>query len=281
MSAPVLETLRVSLSPNGVATVLISLPASANALTLRAFEELAQVFSWLDGHPDVRAVVLGGEGSNFCAGINLSALGSLFAAGDSQGCEGRRNLRLHGNIRRLQDAVSSLERCRVPVLAAVHGACLGGAVDLICAADVRYATTSAFFGVIEAELGFAADLGTLARLHHLVGDGRARELALTCRRFSGSEALSYGLVSACYDSAEALMEGVHAIAAQIASKSPLASIGTKAELLYARDASVQAALDHVAWRNSATLLSEDLRKSLDARAAGKMKGAAAVVYSRL
>ncbi len=275
-----LRTLELSLAADGVATVTLACPAVANALSLRAFDELRTVFRFMGQHSDVRCVLLDAAGKHFCSGIDTRSFKSLLGGDEGATCAGRRNFRLHNDVCRLQVAISSLEACRVPVVAAIHGACLGAGVDLTCAADIRYATTDAQFGVIEAELGFAADLGTLARLHRLVGEGRARELALTCRRFSGVEAKDSGFVSACFEDERALKVAARAVAARIAAQSPLAMVATKAELLYARDASVQQALDHVAWRNAATLASDDLRRALAARAKDK-KGGGAVAFSRL
>jgi enoyl-CoA hydratase/carnithine racemase len=277
--AKTLTELRLS-HAEGVATVRIATPGRANALSLSAFEQLRAAFDYLGSHPDVRVVVLSADGKHFCSGIDTAAFETLLAAPGGTQCAGRKNAAFYASVRSLQEAVSSLERCRVPVIAAIHGACLGGGVDLITAADVRFSTADAQFGVIEAELGFAADLGTLCRLHRLVGEGRARDLALTCRRFSGTEAFSAGLVSAALDSREELEAEVARVAAGLAARSPLAMVATKAELLYAREHSVSDALEHVAWRNAATLASEDLARAMAARGRGG-RGTPAVLFSRL
>lgn len=112
----------------------------------------------------------------------------------------------------MQDAITAIERCRKPVIAAVHGACIGGGIDIITACDVRYCTESAFFSVKEVDLGITADLGTLQRLPSIVGYGKAVELALSARRFSGSEAKELGLVSRVFGAKDAMDEGVQAIA---------------------------------------------------------------------
>lgn len=274
-----LQTLRVTADGNGVATVTLSLP-HGNALTLHAFDELHDVFCHIGSQTDIRAVVLCGDGKHFCSGINLKSLGEVLSAPKVSTCPGRRNAALYASIRKLQSAVSALEVCRVPVVVAIHGACLGGAVDLVAAADIRLATHDAVFGISEAELGFAADLGTLARLPRLVGEGRARELSLSCRRFSGRDAERYGLVTTVVDNVDALMLSARTLAAAIAAKSPLAMAATKAELLYGRDRSVNDALEHVAWRNAATLASDDLSKALMARATDP-QGRSTIAFAKL
>ncbi|KAI8526792.1 hypothetical protein RHMOL_Rhmol12G0024100 [Rhododendron molle] len=170
----------------------------------------------------------------------------------------------------MQDAITAIERCRKPVIAAVHGACIGGGIDIITACDVRYSTESAFFSVKEVDLGITADLGTLQRLPSIVGYGKAVELALSARRFSGSEAKELGLVSRVFGSKDAMDEGVQAIAEEITAKSPLAVTGTKAVLLRSRDLSVDQGLDYIATWNSGMLLSDDL---VEATAAQSQKRA--------
>jgi enoyl-CoA hydratase/carnithine racemase len=271
-----LKDVSLQLDERGVATLSLNRPDRANALSLDSFAELERAFDLLGASPDVRVVLLRGEGKHFCSGIDVIAFSTLLDGSSEQRCPARRSRTLLAQIRKLQSAVSSLERCRVPVVAAIHGACLGGGVDLVTAADIRLSTADAGFAVLEAELGFAADLGTLARLHRLVGEGRARELALTCRRMSGTEAVSAGLCTACFDTREALdAEALH-VARGIAARSPLAMAQTKAELLFAREHSVAEALEHVALVNTATLASEDMQAALLAR-----KSRAAPVFSKL
>ncbi|HXQ84727.1 MAG TPA: enoyl-CoA hydratase-related protein, partial [Xanthobacteraceae bacterium] len=164
----------------------------------------------------------------------------------------------------LQDVITSLETCRKPVLAAIHGACIGAGVDLTCAADMRYCSADANFVIKEIELGFVADVGTLQRLPKLIGDGMARELAYTGRPFSGAEAKEIGFVNRCYGSRDDLMAGVAEIARAIAAKSPLAIRGTKEMLIYTRDHSVTESLNYMAIWNAALLQSDDLSEAFAA-----------------
>lgn len=150
------------------------------------------------------------------------------------------------------------------MIAAIHGACIGGGIDIVTACDIRYCSEDAFFSVKEVDLGLAADLGTLQRLPGIVGYGNAVELALTGRRFNGSEAKSLGLVSRVFGDKNALDQEVRAIAEEIAAKSPLAVTGTKAVLLKSRDMSTDQGLDYVATWNSAVLISDDLKEAVSA-----------------
>ncbi|GJY76599.1 delta(3,5)-delta(2,4)-dienoyl-CoA isomerase, peroxisomal [Tanacetum coccineum] len=163
------------------------------------------------------------------------------------------------------EAVSAIGKCRKVVVAAVHGACIGGGIDIITACDIRYYCEDAKFSVKEVDVGINANFGTLQHPPGIVGFRNAMELALTGRLFCTEEAKGMGLVSKVFGSKNELDQGVHAIAQGIASKSPLAVIGTKNVLLKSRDMSVQQGLDYVATWNSSMLLSDDLKEVISAQ----------------
>lgn len=171
---------------------------------------------------------------------------------------------LRKTILRLQDNLTSIERCRKPVVAAIHGACIGGGIDIITCCDMRYCSEDAFFSIKEIDIGMTADVGTLQRLPHLIGQGVVRELAYTGRRVPAGEAKELHLVNRVFATREAMLAGVKEIAQEIASKSPLAIRGTKEMLLYARDHSVADGLNYVATWNSGMLSKHDLMAALDA-----------------
>lgn len=250
---------------DGVARVWLNRPARANALDVAGWHSLRDAFEAINRHPDTRVAVLQGEGAHFCAGIDLSVLAGLRSqAGAASGCDGRDRESLARWILDLQDCVGAIERCQIPVIAAIQGVCYGGGVDIISACDLRISTRSARFCVKEVDLAVTADLGVLQRLPHLVGEGRARELALTARVFDGEHAERIGLVTEVFESPEALRDGADRLAADLASKSPLALRGTKRAALVTRDEGVAAGLRQVAWSNAATLLSRDLNEALSA-----------------
>ena len=154
----------------------------------------------------------------------------------------------------------------MPVLSAIHGGCIGGAVDMICATDSRYCTEDAFFTIKETQLGMTADLGTLQRFPKLVPEGIARELAYTGRKFSAAEAKAMGFVNQVFENQEAMLDGVMAIAKQIAAQSPMAVTGCKEMLNYSRDHSVEDSLKYMATWQAGMFRPNDMMKSFAASA---------------
>ncbi|EZQ17118.1 crotonase/enoyl-CoA hydratase family protein [Pseudomonas sp. G11-1] len=250
-----------------IAHVLINRPAKANAMDEAFWTEMVDIFDWVDRTESVRVAVISGAGDHFSAGIDLAMLAQ--AAGEMTQDIGRNAERIRRNVLRLQAAFNAVEECRKPVIAAVHGYCIGGAIDLISACDMRYATASAHFSIKEIDMGMAADVGTLQRLPHIIGDGMMRELAYTGRAVFGDEAREMGLVNRVYADHAALIEGVMGIAGQIAAKSPLAIRGTKEMIRYSRDHSVADGLNYIATWNAAMLQSEDLKLAMTAHMSRK------------
>ncbi|WP_255435228.1 crotonase/enoyl-CoA hydratase family protein [Rhodoferax sp. BLA1] len=254
------DTLTVSLVDH-IATIRLNRPDKANAMNLTMWHELRRAFQWVDATPEARVAILEGEGKAFTAGIDLQM---MMGMGDQiqNDCEARTRENLRQVILDLQDTLTSLERCRKPVLAAIHGACIGGGIDLICCADMRYCSADAHFSIKEIDIGMTADVGTLQRLPKLIGEGLARELAYTARKFDAAEALQMRLVNRVFDSREAMQAGVRQIATTIVAKSPLSIRGTKEMITYARDHSVADGLNYVATWNAAMLLSNDLQEAM-------------------
>lgn len=252
----------------GVAHVQLNRPERANALDEALWRELREAMEWCDRTPEVRSVVLSGNGKHFCAGIDLSMLTSL-SARLSDFCEGRKREALRDFILWLQSTATSLEKCRKPVIAAIHGACIGGGLDIVLAADFRYASQDAQFCVREADMAIVADVGTLQRLPHVVGEGIAREWIMTACDVDAARAAEARLVNAVYPDRGALLDAALATARRLAAKSPLTLRGIKQVLNYSRDHSIQDGLEYVAGWNAAMLMSEDLEKAAMAGMAGQ------------
>ena len=236
-------------------------PQKANALNRELWFEIEKLAHWVDESPDIRVLILAGHGNHFTSGIDFSLIQDM-SAQFQQKPEGIRQEWLYREIRKLQDAFTALENCAKPVLAAVHGSCIGGGVDLISACDMRYATEDARFCIKEIDLAIVADIGTIQRLPSIIGEGMARELTLTARPFSGQEAKELKLVNRIYPSKEEMMVKVKEIAQCIAEKSPLSVRNTKRTFVYGRDHSVQEGLEQVARLNAGILISADSMKAM-------------------
>lgn len=247
----------------GIATVSFNRPEKANALHQQGWDELKAIFEQLDQESSVRVIILQAEGKHFCAGIDLSLLMDISQVRSIK-CEGRRGERIRQLVLDLQAPINAIEQCRKPVIAAIHGGCVGGGLDIATACDMRYATEDAYFTVKEIDMGMVADLGVLQRLPKIIPEGKAREMAYTGRKVSGAEAVTFGLVNEAYASREDMHAAVRELAQTIASKSPLSIRGTKSILNHTRDHSVADGLEYMAVWNAAMLLSEDLMEAFQA-----------------
>ncbi|MBJ7307123.1 MAG: crotonase/enoyl-CoA hydratase family protein [Acidimicrobiia bacterium] len=256
---------------NKVAHIRLNRPEHLNSMVREFWVELPEIVRNLDARGDVRAIVLSSTGRHFCAGMDLGVFTSgdtAITPGDADEM-GRVRARLRQTALMLQESFTAFEKARMPVLAAIQGGCIGGAVDMVTAADMRYASADAFFVIQEINIGMTADVGTLQRLPKIIPDGVARELAYTGRRMSAQRALEVGLVNQVFPTHEELVAGVLEIANEIASKSPLAIWGTKEMLLYSRDHSVADSLNHIATWQTGMFQPSDMAESLMAKAEGR------------
>jgi enoyl-CoA hydratase len=247
-----------------VAQIMFNRPDKANAMILPFWQEMVDVFAEIEDRPDIRAVVISSTGKHFTGGLDLSAFGTI--AGDMlTGDRGRVGEQFRRAVAEMQESFAVIDRCRVPVLAAIQGGCVGGGVDLISACDMRYGTTDSWFCIQEINIGMTADVGTLQRLPHLMPSGLVRELAYTGRRMTANEALQSGLVNQLFDSQAAMLAHALETARTIASKSPLAIHGTKEMLNYTRDHSVADALNYMQVWQSGMFLTADLMEAITAQ----------------
>lgn len=259
---PIFTTVTCSLSDH-VAQITLNRPDKANAMNAAMWREIREAMRWVDSTAEARVAIIDGAGANFCSGIDLGMMMSMGKQIDDP-CEARMRENLRYVILDLQDTLTSIERCRKPVLVAIHGACVGGAIDLVSCCDMRYASYDAVFSIKEVDIGMTADVGTLQRLPKIISPAVVRELAYTAKSIDAVEAERVGLVNRVYGSREALQAGVMDIAACIATKSPLAIRGTKEMLNYARDHSVADGLNYIASWNAGLLMSTDLQEAMKA-----------------
>ena len=247
-----------------VAHVRLNRPDELNTMVPEFWRELPEIVTGISDDASARVVVISSTGRHFSAGMDLSVFtGGHLAGGDAE--PGRRHAQLRSNAKVLQWSFTALEKARVPVLAACQGGVIGGAVDLVTACDVRYASADAFFCVQEINIGMTADVGTLQRLGTLVPEGFAREMAYTGRRYPAQRAYEVGLVQQVFPDHDALVAGVLEIAGEIAEKSPLAIWGTKVAMNYARDHSVDDSLDQIATWQAGMFQPADMAEAFTAK----------------
>ena len=256
-------TLEIS---DHVANLILSRPDQLNTMSRDFWVELGEVTEEINMNSEVRALVMSSTGKHFCAGMDLTAFsnGVDNIPEDKKPDHARIGEAVYRVAKELQGYISSLENIRVPVIAAIHGGCVGGAVDLVTACDIRLASDDAFFCIQEINIGMAADVGTLQRLPKIIPDSKMREMAYTGRRMYAEEAKESGLVSDTFESNEKLLEAANNLAKEIATKSPIAIHGLKAVMNYSRDHSVSDSLDLNALWSGAMLSQRDMTEAMTA-----------------
>uniref|UniRef100_K3WG46 Enoyl-CoA hydratase n=1 Tax=Globisporangium ultimum (strain ATCC 200006 / CBS 805.95 / DAOM BR144) TaxID=431595 RepID=K3WG46_GLOUD len=264
LAANPFETLALTVQDNNVVHLKLNRPKTVNAMNMQMWVELGQAFEQIEQDQSIKAVIVSGEGRGFTSGMDLNVFATMQKLASKVSCEGRKREALMRIIDEFQKVISAPEKCRVPVIAAVHGPCIGAGVDFITACDLRYADTSAVFSVKEVDLAIIADVGTLQRLPKLVGEQQAKELAFTGRNFSGLEAERSGLVLKTLKDTEELMAHAQQVAASIAEKSPLTVRGIKQTIHYQRDHSTTDSLQQIRYHNAAVLYSDDLVQAIGA-----------------
>jgi enoyl-CoA hydratase len=246
-----------------VATLFLANPTRRNAMGPDFFEELPAVVEGLDRDPAVRAVIIAAEGPHFSTGLDLMRMAPSLGSALLDGGLAKERLELLALIGRLRKGFDAIARSHKPFLAAVHGLCIGGGLDLVSACDVRLAGRSAKFGIRETKIAIVADMGSLQRLQGIVPKGHLRELALTGKDIDAERALRIGLVNDLFDDDE-LLSGARAMAAEIARNPPLVVQGTKAVLQVTEEQGERAGLEYVALWNAAHLASHDLKEAMAA-----------------
>lgn len=259
---PTFTTLSLTIADQ-IAHVQLNRPEALNSMNPAFWHDFPRAIRWIDEQAAARVIVISSTGKHFCAGMELSVFERM--AQDFQGEPARRAERMRRLVLELQDCFNVLEQARMPVLAAVQGGAIGGAVDLLCACDSRYCAEDAFFTIKETHIGMTADLGTLQRLPKLIPMGLAKELAYTGRNMGAVEAQRCGFVNQVFDSADAMLDGVMAIARAIAANSPMAVSGCKQMLNYARDHSTADSLDYMATWQAGMFQLPDIQAAMQAQ----------------
>ena len=259
------ESFNLEIEDN-IANIILSRPEQLNSMSRKFWVELPEILEEVNRNSEIRALIISSTGKHFCAGMDLSAFDNGVAniPKEKRPDNARIGEALYRSAKELQEYISKLEKIRVTVIAAIHGGCIGGAVDLVTACDIRLATTDAFFCIQEINIGMAADVGTLQRLPRIIPDSKMRELAYTGRRMLADEAKESGLVSDVYNSQEEMVNAAKEMANEIAKKSPIAIYGLKALMNYSRDHTISDSLDFNALWSGAMLSQRDMEEAIKA-----------------
>jgi enoyl-CoA hydratase len=258
---------------DAVATVWLDRPEARNAMGQDLWRDLPIAMQVVGEDAEVRVVIVAAKGPHFSVGLDLKAMGGILTGGN--GAEGAaeggahasaavRAGRARTDILRFQAAITAVAQCPKPVIAVVHGYCIGGGVDLIAACDIRLASADAIFSVREAKVAIVADLGSLQRLPSIIGAGHVAELAFTGKDIDAERARAIGLVNDVAPDGEGLMKAANELASEIAANSPIAVQGTKAVLAANEGRTVAEGLDYVATWNAGMLASDDLVEAMTA-----------------
>ena len=259
------ESFSLEIEDN-IANIILSRPEQLNSMSRKFWVELPEILEEVNRNSEIRVLIISSTGKHFCAGMDLSAFDNGVAniPKEKRPDNARIGEALYRSAKELQEYISKLEKIRVPVIAAIHGGCIGGAVDLVTACDIRLATNDAFFCIQEINIGMAADVGTLQRLPRIIPDSKMRELAYTGRRMLADEAKESGLVSDVYNSQEEMFNAAKEMANEIAKKSPIAIYGLKALMNYSRDHTISDSLDFNALWSGAMLSQRDMEEAIKA-----------------
>ena len=252
---------------DNIAHIILNRPEKRNAMIAEFWAELPEIIRDIDDNAKARVIVISSTGPVFCAGIDIGMFqNDIGGTQDKNHPQYGAGFYLH--VKYLQDALSALEQCRIPVLAAVQGGCYGAGVDMITACDMRYGTQDSFITIYEINVGMTADVGTFPRILNHMSEGVVRELAYTGRNMPADECKARGLFNEVYADQNAMLEAVMDIAREIASKPPLAVYGCKRIISYSRDHSTADSLDNIAIWNMSMLNPSEM---MEAMISGKQK----------
>jgi enoyl-CoA hydratase len=253
----------LTLEVNGhVATLWLDREEARNAMGSALWRDLPLAADAVASNADIRVLIIAANGAHFSVGLDLKEFGAGFANAAPSSSKASSSAQAYKAVRQMQTSVTSIAELAVPVIAAVHGYCIGGGVDLVSACDIRLCANDATFSVRETKVAIVADLGSLQRLPKIISAGHLAELAYTGKDIDADRALAIGLVNAVYGNIDELHAAAHFLANEIAANSPLAVQGTKAVLAANDGRSVDEGLEFVARWNTMYLQSNDLREAM-------------------
>ncbi len=250
---------------DNIAHIKLNRPEKRNSMSPEFWQELQEIVRDIDQNARARVIVISSTGPHFSSGLDVSSFTSVNQTTEDTDKKTRQlqsGTAFYQNVLFMQESFNAIEECRLPVLAAIQGGCIGGGVDLVTACDIRYATDDAFLTIFETNIGMTADVGTFPRLVKLIPEGHVREMAYTGRRVTALEAKAMGLINEVYDDQAQMIEAVLSIAANIASKAPMAVYGCKKMITYARDHSTADGLDYIAIWNASHFKIEEIQEAM-------------------
>lgn len=258
---PLMSTMQLRMERH-IAHLQLNQPERLNTMSPAFWRDLDATLTHIQSHGDVRALLISSTGKHFSAGMALDTFGDPTFAPQDHSPEGR--AALSEFLWDMQQVFTRLEQLRIPVITAIQGGCIGGALDMVCCACIRYATQDAFFCVQEVNIGMVADLGSLQRLPKLLPMGLAKELAYTGRRWPAQAALAHVFVNSVFDSQETMLAAAMQCAQEIAAKPPIVIWGSKQALDFARDHSVQDSLRQMGWLQAGIWSNRHVMESVQA-----------------
>ena len=249
---------------NGILTVSLLGPGKGNAMGPEFWDELPKAMDEINQLPDVRCIVFRGSGDHFSYGLNIGQMMPRLGSMTTGTVLANKRIDLMEQIRHMQSGFQKMHESPIPVIAAVHGWCIGGGVNMIAAADIRLCSRDAKFSLREAKLAITPDIGALQFLPHIIGEGFTREMAFTGADYDAAFAERIGLVNHVYDTPEALFAAATTLAQQIADNPATAVQGAKRVLNYSMNKSIEDGLQYVAVWNSSQLQSSDFSEAMQA-----------------
>ena len=246
---------------NGIYTLTLDRPEKRNAINKEILMGICQLAEGQVADPEIRAIIIRGEGKVFSAGVDFNSLGA--EVGPFLGDSGAGGASLRALIYQHQQYLNRLEAVEIPIICAMHGRVLGLGVELALACDIRLMSTDCIWALPEAKMGLIADLGGTTRLSRLLGPSRAMEVLMTANEYSAQQALDWGLISYLYPPQD-LMAAAEKMARDIASVAPLAVGAFKKIIKRGEGTDLMTQLDMEVNLQSILLRTEDFQEGIQA-----------------